>query len=336
MISNWINSNSIEDGIIINSKVKIFRNIQGYKFPVNLETEEGRRLSEKVINILLDNVDGLKTINLWKDKEELDIYKEKGIITNSLLKNSDFSSFAINNDETFSVMINEKEHLGLQSVSNGNNLEEMYEYVNKIDDLIEDKLTYSFDNNIGYLTSDVSNIGTGLKTAVMVHLPVLSTNDEIANLLRGLNRAGISIEGMYGERGKSYGNIYIVSNEITLGVTEEEIINTLQNVIKNIVNEENRAREQMIAECNKELEDRIFRAYGILKNARILKWIEGLNLLSDLRLGVELSLLNINKDKLNKAIILTRDSILRGNVQDKISYRDLNIERAKVVRKLLE
>lgn len=336
MISNWVNSNSIEDGIIINSKVKIFRNIQGYKFSVNLGTEEGRRLSEKVINILLDNVDGLKTINLWKDEEELDIYKEKGLITNSLLKNSGFSSFAINNDETFSVMINEKEHLGLQFVSNGNNLEEMYEYINKIDDLIESKLTYSFDDNIGYITSDISNIGTGLKAAIMVHLPVLSTTDEIANLLRGLNRAGISIEGMYGERGKSYGNIYIISNEITLGVTEEEIINTLQNVIKNIVNEENKAREQMIAECNKELEDRIFRAYGILKNARILKWIEGLNLLSDLRLGVELSLLNINKDKLNKAIILTRDSILRGNVQDKISYRDLNIERAKVVRELLE
>lgn len=336
MINNWINSNSIEDGIIINSKVKVFRNIQGYKFPSDLEAEEGRRLSEKVIKILLENVDSLKTINLWENEEELDIYKEKGIITNSLLKNSGFSSFAINNDETFSVMINEKEHLGLQFVSNGNNLEEMYEYVNKIDDFIEEKLTYSFDDNLGYLTSDISNIGTGLKASVMIHLPVLSTNDEIANLLRGLNRAGMSLEGMYGERGKSYGNIYIVSNEVTLGVTEEEIINKLQNIIKNMVNEENKAREQMMSKCNKELEDRVFRAYGILKNARVLKWVEGLNLLSDLRLGVELSLLNINKYKLNKAIILTRDSILRGNVQDKISYMNLNIERAKVVRKLLE
>ncbi len=336
MINNWINSNSIENGIIINSKVKVFRNIKGYKFPIDLEIEEGRRLSEKVMKILLDNVESLKTINIWENEEELDIYKEKGIITNSLLKNSGFSSFAINNDETFSVMINEKEHLGLQSVSNGNNLEEMYEYVNKIDDLIEEKLTYSFDDNLGYLTSDISNVGTGLKASVMVHLPVLSTNDEVANLLRGLNRAGMSLEGMYGERGRSYGNIYIISNEVTLGVTEEEIINKLQNITKNIVNEENKAREQMMSKCNKELEDRIFRAYGILKNARVLKWVEGLNLLSDLRLGVELSLLNINKDKLNKAIILTRDSILRGNVQDKISYMNLNIERAKVVRKLLE
>lgn len=336
MINNWINSNGAEDGIIISSKVKVFRNIKGYKFPVDLEIEEGRQLSRKVIKILVDNVDSLKTINLWENEDELDTYKEKGIITNSLLKNSGFSSFAINNDETFSVMINEKEHLGLQSISNGNNLEEMYEYVNKIDDLIEEKLAYSFDDNLGYLTSDISNIGTGFKASVMVHLPVLSTNDRIANLLRGLNRAGMSLEGIYGERGKSYGNIYIISNEVTLGVTEEEVINKLQSTIKNIVNEENKAREHMMSKCNEELEDRVFRAYGILKNARILKWIEGLNLLSDLRLGVELSLLNINKDKLNKAIILTRDSILRGNVQDKVSYRNLNIERAKVVRKLLE
>lgn len=336
MINNWINDSSIEDLIIINSNVKVFRNIQGYKFPANLEIEEGRRLSEKVTEILLDNVDGLKTINLWENQEKLDIYKEKGIITNSLLKNSDFSSFAINNDETFSVMINEKEHLGLKFTSNGNNIEEMYEYVNKVDDLIEDKLTYSFDDNLGYLTSDISNIGTGLKTSIMIHLLILSTNDKIANLLTGLNRSGMSLEGMYGERGKSYGNIYIISNKVTLGVTEEEIINKLQSTIKNIVNEENKAREQMINNYSKELEDRVFRAYGILKNARILKWIEGLNLLSDLRLGAELSLLNINKDKLNKAIILTRDSILRGNVQDKISYMDLDIERAKVVRKLLE
>lgn len=335
MMNNLIN-NSIEDINIISSNIKVFRNIKGYKFPINLEIEEGRNLSRRITKILLSNIKNLKLINLWENEGKLEVYKEKGIITNSLIKNSGFSSFAINNDETFSVMINEKEHLGLQFKNNGNNIKEMYEYVNQIDDLIEKKLTYLFDDTLGYLTSDISNIGTGLKVSIMMHLPILSANDKIINLLSELNKVGMTLEGMYGEKGQSYGNIYILSNKVTLGINEEEIINTLQNIVKFIVNEENKAREQMINNYSKELEDKVFRAYGILKNARILKWVEALNLLSDLRLGIELSLLNIDKEKLNKSIILIRDSILRENIKDKANCMDLNIERANVIRNLLE
>lgn len=333
---NNLIDNSIKNSNIISSNIKLFRNIQGYKFPISIEAEDGRNLSKIITEILLSNIKNLKFINLWENEGKLDVYKEKGIVTNSLIKNSGFSSFAINNDETFSVMINEKEHLGLQFKNNGNNIKEMYEYINQIDDLIEEKLTYLFDDSLGYLTSDISNIGTGLKVSIMIHLPILSLNDKVINLFSELNKLGMTLEGMYGEKGQSYGNIYILSNKVTLGVTEEEIINKLQNAVEFIVNEENKAREQMLNNYSKELEDKVFRAYGILKNARILKWIETLELLSDLRLGVELSLLNIDKEKLNKWIILIRDSVLKENINNKAYCVDLNIERANVIRNLLE
>lgn len=333
---NNLIDNSIKNSNIISSNIKLFRNIQGYKFPISIEAEDGRNLSKIITEILLSNIKNLKFINLWENEGKLDVYKEKGIVTNSLIKNSGFSSFAINNDETFSVMINEKEHLGLQFKNNGNNIKEMYEYINQIDDLIEEKLTYLFDDSLGYLTSDISNIGTGLKVSIMIHLPILSLNDKVINLFSELNKLGMTLEGMYGEKGQSYGNIYILSNKVTLGVTEEEIINKLQNAVEFIVNEENKAREQMLNNYSKELEDKVFRAYGILKNARILKWIETLELLSDLRLGVELSLLNIDKEKLNKGIILIRDSVLKENINNKAYCVDLNVERANVIRNLLE
>lgn len=333
---NNLIDNSIKNSNIISSNIKLFRNIQGYKFPISIEAEDGRNLSKIITEILLSNIKNLKFINLWENEGKLDVYKEKGIVTNSLIKNSGFSSFAINNDETFSVIINEKEHLGLQFKNNGNNIKEMYEYINQIDDLIEEKLTYLFDDNLGYLTSDISNIGTGLKVSIMIHLPILSLNDKVINLFSELNKLGMTLEGMYGEKGQSYGNVYILSNKVTLGVTEEEIINKLQNAVEFIVNEENKAREQMLNNYSKELEDKVFRAYGILKNARILKWIETLELLSDLRLGVELSLLNIDKEKLNKGIILIRDSVLKENINNKAYCVDLNVERANVIRNLLE
>ena len=136
---NNLIDNSIKNSNIISSNIKLFRNIQGYKFPISIEAEDGRNLSKIITEILLSNIKNLKFINLWENEGKLDVYKEKGIVTNSLIKNSGFSSFAIINDETFSVMINEKEHLGLQFKNNGNNIKEMYEYINQIEDLIEEK-----------------------------------------------------------------------------------------------------------------------------------------------------------------------------------------------------
>ncbi|MEG1287087.1 MAG: ATP--guanido phosphotransferase [Clostridium sp.] len=321
--------------IIMGSKIKLNRNIEGYKFTNKIEPSEGKRLSEKVSKILCENIDDLKVINLWDYNRLQSVYKEKGLITEKLNKHKDFSSLLVNKDENLSVIINEENHIRLQIKSNGNNINEMYNSLNKIDDLLEASLDYSFDENYGYLTPNVKNIGTGFNGSIIIHLPMLTLRDRISNLNKGLKRIGMSIQGVYGEKAKAYGNIYEIYNEITTGISEEEIIENLLTVSENIEGEEINIRQEALEKYSEEIEDRVFRSYGILKNARILNWLEAMALISDLRFGAELSLIELNKDKLDEIMILTRDSVIKENLGGIVSSRDLRIERAKLVKELL-
>lgn len=335
-MDNWINSNSSKSFIILSSRIKLLRNIEGYKFTNLLEEEEGRRLSKKVLSLLSNEIRDLKIINLWEDKSEADLYKEKFYITNSLINNWKFSSMGINKEETFNININEKEHIGLQCTVLGNNLKSAYDYLNEIDNFLEDNLKFSFREDFGYLTSTPYTLGTAMKASFIIHLPILSIEDKIENISKGLSRIGISIKGMYGERGRAYGNIYEISNDVTLGVKEKEIIEKLEEVALNLVNEEDKSRKKLLNKDFKNIEDRIFRSYGILKNARKLDWIEMVYLLSDLRLGVELELLDISNSILNKMMILTRDSLIKKEISNKWSLNDLNVLRSNMVREFLE
>ncbi|MGL4573003.1 MAG: ATP--guanido phosphotransferase [Clostridium sp.] len=321
--------------IIMGSKIKLNRNISGYKFTNKLETSEGKRLSKKVCNILCENIEGLKVTNLWEDNKIQSIYKEKGLITEKLNKHKDFSSFLVNKDENLSVIINEENHIRLQIKSNGNNINEMYNSLNRIDDLLEESLDYSFDESFGYLTPNVKNIGTGFNGSIIIHLPMLTLRDRISKLNKGLKRIGMSIQGVYGEKAKAYGNVYEIYNEITTGISEEEIIENLLTVSENIESEEINIRQEALEKYSEEIEDRVFRSYGILKNARILNWLEAMALISDLRLGAELSLIELNKDRLDEIMVLTRDSVIKEKLGGAVSSRDLRIERAKLVKELL-
>ena len=196
-------------------------------------------------------------------------------------------------------------------------------------------MKYAFHPDYGYLTASPNNLGTGLKATVILHLPALTVNEQIKSIAKGLNQVGMSITGMYNEMNQVYGNLYLVSNQITLGVKEEELVNNLESVVFNIISEEKKYREVMITKYNTEIEDRVLRAKAILKNARMLNSKEILDLLSNVRLGVELGIINIEKKVLNNILILTRDSVIEGKLGNSASSRDKNIERAKIVSELL-
>lgn len=332
-MSNLIEGNN---NLLINNKVSIFRNIKGYKFSRRLSIEEGRTLSKLIQNVLLKNIKNLEVIDFSNDKEKINYYKDLNLITNSFIKNKELSAFLIDNEKKFSVIINENEHIRLQYVNNGNNIKEMYEYLNKIDNLIENEFRYAFDDRLGYLMSDLSNLGTGIKVSITLHLPILTSIDKIVSLSKSLELNNLSIRGLYGERGKSYGNVYEISNKWSFGLNEEDIITNLQNNIINIVNEEINQREKLFIKNNIDLEDRVYRAYGILKNARKITLIEGLNLLSDLRLGAELSILDVNIRRIDELSILIKDSIIKSNINEKVLVSELDIERANVIRNILE
>jgi protein arginine kinase len=263
------------------------------------------------------------------------VYLEKHLISEGLIKRSDRSAVIINKSETLSVMINEEDNLRIQCIVDALDLMGAYSYVNKIDDYIEEVMPYAFDENWGYLTASPANVGTGLKASVMIHLPSLTISEEIPNILNGLNKVGMSIDGLYLESSKAWGNIYQISNRITLGVKEIELIGNLEGIVYNIINEEKKFREIVDDKYKYELEDKIFRAYGIMKNAKLIKPKEVLDLLSYLRLGTEMGLLDINKKVLNNLLIDTRNSIIQRSLPKGTDSMEQDIYRANIVKERL-
>jgi len=337
-MKNWIDSQASPQDIIINSSIILCRNFEKDKFTDKMKLEDARDNVDRVFKILCNKAEDeeFNLIKLWEDENESSkTYRDKHIISEELLKRKDRGAFIVNKNETLSVMINEEDNIRIQCMVDGLNLEDIYKYINRIDDYIENDMAYAFHGDYGYLTASPSNIGTGMKATVAMHLPALTISQEIPNILNGLNRVGMTIDGMYGERLRADGNMYQIANQITLGVNEEEIIENLKGVVFNIVSEEKKYREIFLAEHKYEVEDKVFRSYGILKNARLLKSKEALELLSYIRLGVELGLLDIDKKILNNILISSRNSRVMKNLQIGANSTEQNLERANITRKLL-
>ena len=327
-----------EKGIVLSSKILLARNLSNLPFPNKLNYIKGRDNGKKIYNVLKNELidEELTLYEIWNTKEEFGKgYLEKDLISEELLKNSDKGSFILNKEETISIMINEKDHVRLQCISEGLNLEEAFEKVVSIDDKIEKNVDYAFDETLGYLTTSPENIGTGLKASVIIHLPALTMSEEIKNISKDLRKIGMSIKARYLEGTNVYGNLYRITNKISLGLTEEDIIIKLKNTILNIIAEENKFREILLSKCKYELEDKVYRAYAILKYAILLDFKESIDLLSDVRLGAELSLINIDKNKLDKLLILTSNSSLQNYLGRYLDDKEIKYERAKLVKEIL-
>ena len=337
MMKNWIHSDTSNNNLILFGKVSLYRNLDGMLFTDKLKLEEAKNnvdILSKVIFNKLDNEE-LKLIKLWDSESDyIKSFKSRFLITNDLFKRKDRAGLIVNKEETISIMINELDHLNIQCITDGMNLKEAYETVNNIDDLIEEDISYSFHDEFGYLTATTSNVGTGMKVTVALHLPALAMSEEITNISKNLIQLGIVINPVYVDNNKPYGNIYEVSNRISLGVTEEEIINNIEGVVNKIIKEELKFRETLLNKYKDELEDKILRAEGILKSAKLISFKELVELLSYVRLGVETSLLDLNKDVLNKLLVYTDDNCIKNRLGKSLSVKDRNMERAIVVKAL--
>jgi len=327
-----------EKGIVLSSKILLARNFSNLPFPNKLNYIKGRDNGKKIYNVLKNELidEELTLHEIWNINEEFGKqYLEKDLITKELIKNSNKGSFILNKEETLSIMINEKDHIRLQCISDGLNLEEAYDKATSIDDKIEKNFDYAFDETLGYLTTSPENIGTGMKASVIIHLPALTMSEEIKNISKNLSKMGMSIKGMYFEGTSVYGNLYRITNKISLGLTEEEIIIKLKEAILNIIAEEDKFREILLSKCRYELDDKVYRAYGILKCAILLDSKETIDLLSNVRLGAELSLIDIDKNKLDKLLILTSNSSLQNYLGRYLDDKEIKYERAKLVKSVL-
>lgn len=342
-IHSWLEQKEGENPIVLSSRIRLARNFKDIPF-TNLGQEEAFKKVEKMMRSVLPELkkaskQDFGNIGLEKlSNIERNVLTEKHLISPMLSDNPRHRGVVINKEGSISIMVNEEDHLRIQSMQSGLRLDEAYEAAKVIDDAIESKYDYAFSEKYGYLTACPTNVGTGLRASVMVHLPALTLTNRINRIIRGIIRLGYTVRGLYGEGSSSVGNVFQISNQVTMGISEEETLRKLEKVVNQLVKEEETCRQELIAQDRIGLEDKVYRAYGILKNARKLTGDEALAYLSELALGMDLGIIpKIKGVSFNKLVVVTRRNFLQKYAgKDEMTALERDIYRAQVVRNFLK
>lgn len=287
----WYKNNNSD--IVVSTRIRLARNLDKTPFPNALK--DTKEVTEKIKNAILAS-----NSTLSKDFDFIDLDNTPPIRKQSMAEEHLISpvmcegsgkSVLISKDKTMSIMLMEEDHIRLQIIKNGYALDEAYSLASKVDDVIEENLTYAFDNDFGYLTACPTNTGTGMRASVMLHLPALTMTDNITKIISSAGSLGIEVRGLYGEGTKAYGHLYQISNRVTLGISEEKSLERLKNIVDQVIEMENKARKSLKENNEDVLADKLFRSYGILKYARSISSSEAKSLLSDVMLGQNLGIL---------------------------------------------
>lgn len=330
-----------KNNMILTSRVRLARNLANMPYPHMLNSEQTGEVIDEVASSITESNSAIagdfRVIKL-RDMDQLSRISmfEKHIVSSDLVNNYERAAVVLNKEKNVSVMINEEDHIRLQVIYPGFKINEAYDYANKLDDLMEEKLSYAYDGKLGYLTSCPTNVGTGIRASVMMHLPALTITKNINNIVNIVTQVGMTIRGIYGEGSNVMGNMYQVSNQVTLGLSEEEIINNLTAVTKKIIDQEEMARKLLYEKQKDELEDDIYRSLGILKYARMVSTSEGLNLLSRVRMGIEMGIIkDIEINKINNLLVNIQPATLQliSGINAATGQRDKI--RAKILREEL-
>ncbi|WP_409296439.1 protein arginine kinase [Peribacillus sp. SCS-26] len=340
-VSSWMSEEGPDSDIVMSSRVRLARNLKKYRFPILFSENEAAEIIDwagqfqggneeaGICSLELHAMSNLKPV-------EKRVLVEKHLVSPNLAENSPYGAVLLSENEEVSVMINEEDHLRIQCLYPGLQLNEALSMAGKIDDWIEEKSVYAFDEERGYLTSCPTNVGTGLRASVMMHLPGLVLTRQINRIIPAINQLGLVVRGIYGEGSEALGNIFQISNQITLGKSEEDIVEDLLGVVEQIIERERSAREALVKTSDIQLEDRVFRSYGILANARVIETKEAAKCLSDLRLGIDLGFIkNITKTILNELMILTQPGFLQQYAGEPLNPEERDIRRAALIRERL-
>ena len=333
----WYNEQAVSEGQILSSRIRLARNIAKYPFRKKLDSARAAEMVNEVTSAT--QVAGgnryFHVLDIQSLGEvEQKVFLEKHIVSNEFLAVTLPKGLLVSDNQNTSVMINEEDHVRIQAVTAGDDLNSSYETANQIDDLIEERLEYAFHAEYGYLTACPTNTGTGLRASYMVHLPCLDKNDVANKLLPHVAKFGITLRGIYGEGTAPMGSIYQISNQNTLGKSEQEIMAGLKAVTKNILDHELKSREKILESNRCYLEDKVYRAYGILASSRIISANEAMNLLSDVRLGFLSNILD--KPRPAKQIYQIMMEIQPGHLQraasSEMNDQERDITRAEYLR----
>lgn len=335
---NWYLDSGKESDVVVSSRIRLARNLKDFNFKSKLTKEDAEKLLEKVKFITPSLGYGLKFLRI-KDMDNITKLSlvEKHIISPELIsdKNEEYAAILINDEENICIMINEEDHIRLQVFNSGLNLRDAISLAREIDEKLDSVLHFTTSKEYGYLTSCPIDVGTGLKASVMIHLPALRITGNISKILHIVSNFGMNIRGIYGEDTQSKGDIYQISNNQTLGITEDEIISNLENITKKVIEQERLARKYLTKE-KLELEDKVYRAYGILTNSVKLSLDECINLLSNVKLGTDLGIIKeVNDKKVKELELYTKPANLQKKTGKLLNAYDRDIERSKIIKQII-
>ncbi len=339
-IGEWLRGSGPESDIVISSRIRLARNLAEFPF-IRKCTDVDRAQVERVLRERIQQVDEWKHLTYIDVATLEDVDRqflvERQLISRELSESDGARAVAIDPHEKFSLMLNEEDHLRIQVMQSGLDLQAAWERIDRIDNLIEEKITYAFHDRWGYLTACPTNVGTGMRVSVMLHLPALVITRQIEKVFRSLHKISLAVRGLYGEGSQAMGDFYQISNQITLGKAESQLIAQVSDVVPVLIDYERRAREFLVRESQKDLHERVSRAYGILCTAQTISSEETMHLLSSVRMGINLGLIrDLEIPTVNKLFIHTQPAHLQKLRGVELDTADRNIERAHYLQRHLQ
>lgn len=316
--------------VCVSTRIRFARNISGFEFPNKLE----QKAKEKVLETVFEKI---KPLNFRLIKKEdlsekiLGSFQEKNLVSRDFVA-MNYNGLAISDSQENCIMINEEDHIRIQVIKKGYSLKECFEEAVKIDETLSQNINFSYNENFGFLTACPTNLGTGMRASVMLFLPALTTTGNIPSLIEHVNKLGFTVRGMNGEGSKMDGFLYQVSNSYTLGLSEEEILNKVDAVVKKIEKLELEQRKNVLEQNVDTLKDKLNRSYGILTNAYMLDTKECIELLAEVKYGVVLGLINISNFDLLKLIEQTQKYNLIITAQKDLNEIERDKLRAQIVK----
>lgn len=341
-VSSWMSAEGPDSDIVLSSRIRLARNIEQYRFPFAFSNEEAVQVIQMIKSRMQEQRfmrAGEMDLLIMEHLQPLQkrVLVEKHLISPNLAEGSNHGACLLSENEDVSIMINEEDHIRIQVLFPGFQIKEALEMANEIDDWIEDYVDYAYDEEVGYLTSCPTNVGTGLRASVMMHLPGLVLTHQMNRIIPAINQLGLVVRGIYGEGSEALGNIFQVSNQITLGKSEIEIIEDLMSVVSQIIAQERNSREALRKTSSIQLENRVWRSFGVLAHSRIIESKEAADCLSDVRLGIDMGYIdNVSRNILTELMIVTQPGFLQQYSGGPLRPEERDIRRAALIRERIK
>ncbi len=336
--SDWLKSKGPKSEVVLSSRIRLARNLENLPFPHWAKPKDLIDIANRIRPSLKKNL-YLKN-GILVEMEKLSSLDRDFLVERHLIspeyKRKEGRFLIIGEGEILSVMVNEEDHLRMQVLESGLQLRDCWLLINKLDEELNEAVDFAFDEDWGYLTACPTNLGIGMRASVMVHLPALTLTKQIHKALPALTKLGIVVRGLYGEGSEARGNIFQVSNSATLGKREEEVVDHMESLVKQLIGYEETARKSLFSREKNSIENEVWRAYGILQNSRLLTSQESISLLSTLRLGINLGIINLKRELINELDILALPAHIQKIMGKTLSPQERDRARAKLVRDRLK